>query len=146
MTVLLSIWVTGTLKSPGTPLKRSPKFHPPSACFPLPWIDYLTLMGVRCTELDHGVRANITFRNIHCVGRWIQRNILGIDHTTSFYRPALQIIHSLMMRQHTVCINTMLLQQLIANSQRTRRAKYSLPVLVTRLVQKLSAGYGIYLI
>ena len=38
-----------------------------------------------------------------------------------------------MTRQHNVCLNTMLLQQLIANSQRTRGAKYSLPVLVTRL-------------
>jgi len=37
------------------------------------------------------------------------------------------------MRQHDVCLNTMLLQQLIANSQRTRSVKYSLPVLVTRL-------------
>ena len=99
----------------------------------LPLIDYMTLMGIRCTKLDHGVQANTTFRIIHCVGRWIQHNILGIDHTTSFYRPALQIIHSRMTRQHNVCVNTMLLQQLIANSQRTRDVKYSLPVLVTRL-------------
>ena len=38
-----------------------------------------------------------------------------------------------MTRQHTVCLNTILLQQLLANSQRTRGAKYSLPILVTRL-------------
>jgi len=38
-----------------------------------------------------------------------------------------------MTTQHYVCVNTMLLQQLIINSQRTRGAKYSLPVLMTRL-------------
>ena len=38
-----------------------------------------------------------------------------------------------MTRQHNVCLNTMLLQQLIANSQRIRGAKYSLPILLTRL-------------
>jgi len=105
----------------------------PQHVAPLPLIDYMTLMGVRCTELDHGVRANTTFCNIHCVGRWIQQNILGIDHTTFFYRPALQIIHSLMTRQYTICVDTMFLQQLIANSQRTRGVKYSLPFLITRL-------------
>ena len=76
----------------------------------LPLIEYMALMGVRCTEQDRGLQTNTTFRNIHCVGRWIQRNILGIDHTTSFNRPALQIIHSLMTRQHTICLNTILLQ------------------------------------
>ena len=58
---------------------------------------------------------------------------MGIDYTTSFSRPVLHIIHSLMMRQNIVCLNTILLKQLIANSQRTRGAKYSLPILVTRL-------------
>jgi len=72
---------------------------------PLPLIDYMTVMGARCTEQDRGLKASTTFRNIHCVGRWIQRNILGLDHTTSFNRPVLQIIHDLMTRQHTTCIN-----------------------------------------
>jgi len=76
---------------------------------PFPLIEYMTLMGARCTEQDCGLRASTTFRNIHCVGCWIQCNILDIDHTTSFNRPALQIIHSLMTRQHTVCLNTILL-------------------------------------
>jgi len=105
----------------------------PQHATPLPLLDYMTLMRVRCTELDRGVRANTTFCNIHCIGCWIQCNILGIDHTTFSYRPALQIIHSLMIRQHNVCWNTLLLQQLIANSLRTKSAKYSLPVMVTRL-------------
>ena len=39
----------------------------PQHTAPLPLIDYMTLMGVRCTELDHGVRENTTFRNSHCV-------------------------------------------------------------------------------
>ena len=56
-------------------IEENPNPIVPSACCPLPLIEYLTLMGERCTELDHGVRANTTFRNIHCVGRWIQRNI-----------------------------------------------------------------------
>ena len=83
--------------------------------------------------MDHGLRASTTFRNIHCVGRWIKRSIMGIDHMTSFNILVLQIIHSLMMRQHTVCLNMMLSQQLIANSQRARGAKYYLLILVTRL-------------
>ena len=37
------------------------------------------------------------------------------------------------MRQHTVCLKTILFKQLLANSQRTRGAKYSLPILITRL-------------
>ena len=45
----------------------------------------------------------------------------------------LQIIHDLMTRQHTVCINTTIFNCLITNSTRTRGAKYSHPVLVTRL-------------
>jgi len=45
----------------------------------------------------------------------------------------LQIIHDLMTKQHTVCINTIIFNCLITNSTRTRDAKYSLPILVTRL-------------
>ena len=48
---------------------------------PLPLIDYMTVMGARCTEQDRGLKASTMFRNVHCVGRWIQRNILGLDHT-----------------------------------------------------------------
>jgi len=98
---------------------------------PLPFIEYMTIMGARCMEQDCGLNASITFCNIHCVARWVQRNILGLDHTTSFNRPVLQVIHSLMTRQHTVCLNKAILQSLITNSQRTRGAKYSYPVLVT---------------
>jgi len=32
----------------------------PQHATPLPLIDYMTLMGVRCTELDHGIRVNTT--------------------------------------------------------------------------------------
>ena len=108
---------------------------PPQYVAPLTLIDYMPLMSARCTESDRGLKASITFCNIHCVGRWIQRNIFGIDHTTSFTEPVLQIIHSLMIRQHTICVNTFILQQLIANSQCRRGAKYSLLILVTRLVR-----------
>jgi len=73
------------------------------------------------------------FNNVHCVGRWIQCNILGLDHTISFNRPVLQIIHSLMTRQHTVYLNTVIFNTLITNSHCTQGAKYSHPVLVTRL-------------
>ena len=90
-------------------------------------------MGARCTEQDRGLKASTTFRNVYCVGRWIQRNILGLDHTTSFNRPVLQIIHDLMTRQHTICINKTIFHCIIANSSRTRGAKYSHPVLITRL-------------
>jgi len=100
---------------------------------PLPLIEYMTVMGARCTEQDRGLKASTTFRNIHCVGRWIQRNILGLDHTSTFNRPVLQIIHDLMTRQHTVCLNKVIFHALIANSSRTRGAKYSHPILITRL-------------
>ena len=59
---------------------------------PLSLIDYMTVMGAHCTEQDRGLKASMIFRNIHCVGRWIQHNILGLDYTTSFNRPVLQII------------------------------------------------------
>ena len=106
---------------------------PPQHVAPLPLIGYIFIMGVRCQEKDHGLKASTTFHNVHCVGRWVQRNILGLDRTTSFNRPVLQIIHSLMSRQHIVCLNTILWQHLITNFQRTRGAKYSHPVLVTCL-------------
>ena len=51
----------------------------------------------------------------------------------SFNRPVLQIIHDLMTRQHTICINTTIFHAIITNSMRTRGAKYSHPVLITRL-------------
>ena len=93
----------------------------------------MTVMGARCTEQNRGLKASTTFRNVHCVGRWIQRNILGLNHTTSFNRPVLQIIHDLMTRQHTICINKIIFHSIITNSSRTRGAKYSHPVLITRL-------------
>ena len=80
-----------------------------------------------------GSRRAQYFCNMHCVGRWIQRNILGLDHTTSFNRPVLQIIHSLMTMQHTVCLNIVLWQYMIANFQRSQGAKYSHLVIVTRM-------------
>ena len=46
----------------------------------------------------------------------------------------LQIIHSLMIGQHIVWwLGTVILHSLITNSQRTKGAKYSYPVLVTHL-------------
>jgi len=42
---------------------------------PLRLIDNMTIMGFRCTEQDRGLKASTTFRNIHCVGCWIQLNI-----------------------------------------------------------------------
>ena len=62
---------------------------PPQHTVPLPLIDYMTLMDARCTKLDRGLRASTTFHNIHSVGRWIQRNILSIDHMTSFKKTIL---------------------------------------------------------
>ena len=103
---------------------------------PLPLIDYLTIMGVRCTTQDRGLKAQSTFRNIHCVGRWIQRNILGLDHTTTFNRPVLQIIHDLMTQHHTVCLNRTIFRSIIENSSRTRGPKFSHAVLITRLCQR----------
>jgi len=61
----------------------------PHHCDPLPLIDYMTVMGARCTEQDRRLKASTIFRNVYCVGRWIQCNILGFDHTTSFNRPVL---------------------------------------------------------
>jgi len=101
----------------------------------LPLIEYMTMMKAHCTEQDRGLKASTNFRNIHCVRRWIQRNILDLDHTISFNRPVLQIINDLMIRQHTVCINTTIFNCLITNSTCTRGAKYSHPVLVTRLCE-----------
>ena len=52
---------------------------------------------------------------------------------TSFNRPVLQLFHDIMTRQHIVCINTTIFHSIITNSTRTRGAKYSHPVLITRL-------------
>jgi len=41
----------------------------PHHCDPLPLIDYMTVMGIHCTEQDRGLKASTTFRNVHCVGR-----------------------------------------------------------------------------
>jgi len=38
---------------------------------PLPLIEYITIMGARCTEQDRGLKANTTFWNIHCIRYWI---------------------------------------------------------------------------
>ena len=100
---------------------------------PLSLIDYMTVIGARCMEQDRGLKASTIFRNVYCVSRWIQRNILGLNHTTSFNSPVLQIIHDLMTRQHTICINKIIFHSIITNSSRTRGAKYSHPVLITRL-------------
>ena len=32
---------------------------------PLPLIDYMSIMGARCTEQDRGLKASTTFRNVH---------------------------------------------------------------------------------
>ena len=103
---------------------------------PLSLIEYMSIMGARCTKQDSGLKASTTFRNVHCNRRWVQRNNLGVNHTTLFNMPVLQIIYSLMTRQYTVCtvcLNTVILYSLITNSQRIKGAKYSHPILVTRL-------------
>ena len=48
---------------------------PPRHDDPLPLIEYMTIMGVRCEEKDHGLKASTIFRNVHCVGRWVRHNI-----------------------------------------------------------------------
>jgi len=96
-------------------------------------IEYMTVMRVRCEEKDCGLKASTIFRNVHCVGRWVQRNIIGLNHIMTFNRPVLQTIHSLMTRQHTVCLNTIIWQHILANFQHTRGAKYSHSILVTHI-------------
>ena len=54
----------------------------PHHSYPRPLIEYMTMMGACCTEQDRGLKTSTTFHNIHCVGRWIQCNILGLDHIT----------------------------------------------------------------
>jgi len=73
------------------------------------------------------------FRNVHCVGWWIQCNTLALitPHPStdrcckSFTVLCLDSIRSI--------LNTIILQHLISNSQHTRGVKYSHPVLVTRM-------------
>ena len=36
---------------------------------PLPLIDYMTIMGVRCMQLNYGINASSKFCNLPCVGR-----------------------------------------------------------------------------
>ena len=55
---------------------------------------------MRCEEKDRGLKASTTFRNMHCVGRWVQRNILCLNHITSFNRLVLQIIHTNWHKHH----------------------------------------------
>ena len=73
------------------------------------------------------------FGNVHGIGCWIQCNIQGLQHTTTFNKPVLHIIYSLMTQQNNICLSMILLQQIVANSQHTRGFKYSLSVLVTHL-------------
>ena len=40
----------------------------PQQSEPLPLIEYMAIMAARCTEQDYGLKANTTFRNVHCVG------------------------------------------------------------------------------
>jgi len=44
---------------------------PPQHVTPLPLIDYMSIMGVRCLEKDRRLKVSTTFRNVHCVGRWV---------------------------------------------------------------------------
>ena len=122
------IFVTIPLISETTDIPIHPHYTDP-----LPLVDYMPLMGVRCTEQDRGLKAQSTFRNVHCIGRLLQRNVFGLDHSTTFNRPVLQIIHDLMTNRHTVCLNRAIFNAILDNSSRTRGAKYSHPVLITRL-------------
>ena len=45
-----------------------PSFRFPQHAASLALIDYMPLMGIRCMEMDRGLRANTTFRNMHGVG------------------------------------------------------------------------------
>jgi len=40
----------------------------PHHCEPLPLIEYMSIMGARCTEQDRGLKTSTTFRNVYCVG------------------------------------------------------------------------------
>jgi len=67
-------------------------------------------------------------------------NILLVDHTSTFNRQVMHIIHILMTWQHNICLCTVLLQQINAKSQHTRGSKYSLPILVTHLYRVFLLG------
>jgi len=47
---------------------------------PLPLIGYMAIMGARCMEQNRGLKAITTFCNVHYIERWVQCNILGLDH------------------------------------------------------------------
>jgi len=81
--------------------------------------DYMFLMGYHCKSSEGGgISAKTVYHNVYALGRWLDQNVLGVSHVSSFYNQALHIVHMKMTRDRHFCMCQTLLDTIASAKDR----------------------------
>ena len=67
--------------------------------------------------------------------RWLNYNVFGVSHVSSYYANALQIVHIVMIKDKHYCMCRQLLDT-ITNFKKRRKTFLPLPILVTQICRE----------
>jgi len=67
--------------------------------------DYIHLMGDHCKLAQGGgISAKLVYHNVYALCRWLNQNVLGVSHVSSFYNQVLHIVYILMTKEKNFCM------------------------------------------
>ena len=76
--------------------------------------EYMSIKGDQCrSSQGGGISAKTVYRNVYVVCRWLNQNVFGVSHISSFYNQALHIVHMMMTGDKHFCMRRQLLDTII---------------------------------
>ena len=93
-------------------------------------------MGEHCKIPQRGdISDKTVYKYVYALCRWLNRNVLGVSHVSSFYNQVLHIVYILMTKEKDFLICYTLLDT-IASAKDKRKTFMSLPILVTQIYKE----------
>ena len=92
-------------------------------------------MGEHCkVPRAGGIRAKTVYRNVYALCKWLNRNVLGVSHVSSFYNQVLYIAYILMTKKKDFCMCCTLLDTI--TSAKDKRKTFISLLLVTQICKE----------
>ena len=82
-----------------------------------------------------GVSAKTVYRNVYALCRWLNHNVLGVSHVSSFYNQVLHIVYILMTKKKDFCMCYTLLDT-FASAKDKQKTFMPLPILFTQIFKE----------
>ena len=93
-------------------------------------------MGEQCKiPRGGGFSAKILYRNVYALYRYLNGNVLGVSHVSSFYSQILHIVYILMTKEKDFCMYDTLLDT-ITSAKDKWKTFMPLPILATQIFKE----------